>query len=214
MSLKLYMHPLSSFCHKALIALYEAQIPFEAHLVDLQDAAVRANFAKLWPMGQFPVLEDRARGLTVPESSIIIEYLAQNYPSAARLLPQSPELALETRLRDRFFDLHVNQLMQKIVTDVLRPAGCNDPLGVEQASTRLRTACEVIDAVMATRTWANGADFSMADCSAAPALFYANRVHPLAQHPHAAAYLERLQQRPSFARVLAEAKPYFEMLPR
>jgi glutathione S-transferase len=214
MSLKLYMHPLSSFCQKVLIALYEAEIPFEPHLTDLREAAVRAQLAKLWPMGQFPVLEDRARGMTVPESSIIIEYLVQHYPRAAPLIPQAAELALETRLRDRFFDLHVNQLMQKIVTDALRPPGGNDSVGVEHASDRLKTACGILDGLMATRTWANGAQFSMADCAAAPALFYANRIHPLSQHPNVAAYLERLSQRPSFARVLAEAKPYFAMLPK
>jgi glutathione S-transferase len=213
-SLTLYLHPLSSYCHKVLIALYEAGIDFEAQIVDLQQAASREQFQQVWPMGQFPVLRDQVRAVTLPESSIIIEHLAQHFPSAAALLPSTPELALQTRLRDRLFDLHIHQHMQKIITDPLRPPGHNDPFGVEQASARLRTACELLDRDMASRTWANGAQFSMADCSAAPALFYANRVHSLAQHPHVAAYLERLMARPSYARVLAEAQPYFAMLPK
>ena len=214
MSLTLYLHPLSSYCHKVLIALYEAGIEFEPHLVDLQAAAPREQFLEIWPMGQFPVLRDHARGITLPESSIIIEYLAQHYPGAASLVPPPPALALETRLRDRFFDLHIHQHMQKIMGDALRPAGANDPMGVEHAGARMRTAYELLDQLMGSRTWANGAQFSMADCAAAPALFYANRLQPLARHPNVAAYLERLQARPAYARVLAEAKPYFHMLPR
>jgi glutathione S-transferase len=214
MSLTLYLHPLSSYCHKVLIAFYEAEIAFEARIVNLGEAASREAFLKVWPMGQFPVLRDHTRGLTVPESSIIIEYLAQYYPSAAKLLPRTPELALETRLGDRFYDMHIHQHMQKIMGDVLRAPGHNDAAGVEQAGTRMRTAYDFAEQQMTNRTWANGADFSMADCSAAPALFYANRVQPLQQHPNLAAYLERLMQRPSYARALAEAKPYFDMLPR
>ena len=214
MSLTLYLHPLSSYCHKVLIALYEAEIRFEPIIVNLGEAASRDAFYQIWRMGQFPVLHDAARGVTLPESSIIIEYLAQHFPSAAALVPRAPDLALETRARDRFFDLHIHQHMQKIMGDVLRPLEHKDAFGVEQAATRLRTACELLDQWMANRTWANGAHFSLADCSAAPALFYANRVHPLAQHPNVAAYLERLQQRPSYARTLAEAQPYFHMLPR
>jgi glutathione S-transferase len=213
-SLTLYLHPLASYCHKVLIALYEAQIDFEAQIVDLQHAAGRESFERIWPMGQFPVLRDHGRGVTLPESSIIIEYLAQHFPGAAALLPSAPALALDTRLRDRFFDLHIHQHMQKIITDALRPPGHNDTFGVQQSSARLRTACELLDREMASRTWANGAQFSMADCSAAPALFYANRVHPLSQHPHVALYLERLMARPSYARVLAEAEPYFAMIPK
>jgi glutathione S-transferase len=213
-SLTLYLHPLSSYCHKVLIALYEAGIEFEPHLVDLGAAAAREQFLKIWPMGQFPVLRDHARDLTLPESSIIIEYLAQHHPSAAALLPQPPALALETRLRDRFFDLHIHQHMQKIMGDALRPPGGNDPLGVEHAGARIRTAYELLDEHMAGRTWANGVEFSMADCAAAPALFYANRLHPLAHYPNVAAYLERLMARPAYARVLAQAQPYFHMLPR
>ena len=194
MSLTLYFHPLSSFCQKVLIALYENDIEFVPHIVDLRD---------------------EARQRTVPESTIIIEYLAQHYPGKVPLVPADPELALRTRERDRFYDLYVEVPMQKIVADRLRPAGKNDPLGVEQAKTQLETALAIIDAEMEGRTWAIGDAFTMADCAAAPALFYANLVIPLGDtYRNAARYLGRLRERPSFARAIDEAKPYFNLFPK
>ena len=215
MSLRLYFHPLSSFCQKALIALYENDTPFERHIVNLADETSRAEFVKIWPIGKFPVLRDEAQDRTIPESTMIIEYLAQHHPGRTRLIPSEPELALQTRMSDRFHDLYVNVPMQKIVTDRLRPAGRNDPHGVEQATTLLRTACGLIEERMATRTWAIGEAFTMADCAAAPALFYANKVIPLEDTcPNAARYLNRLLERPSFARAIEEAQPYFGLFPR
>lgn len=214
MSLTLYFHPLSSFCHKVLIALYETETPFEPHIVDLQDETSRSDFQKIWPIGRFPVLRDAARDLTLPESSIIIEYLAQHHPGRTRLLPADADLARETRLRDRFFDLYVQVPMQKIVGDRLRPAGRKDPHGVEEARRLLGTALDLIEQDMAARTWAVGDAFTMADCAAAPALFYADKVMPFGDgHRHVAAYLARLMERPSYARVLEEAKPYFGLFP-
>jgi glutathione S-transferase len=212
MSLKLYYHPLASFCWKALLALYENETPFEPHIVDLADERARAEFAKLWPIAKFPVLRDDARDRTLPESTIIIEYLAQHYPGRVELLSTDPDVALETRLRDRFYDLYVHEPMQKIVTDKLRPPGKRDPHGVEQAKTLLATAYDVIDREVGTR-WTMGDAFSLADCAAAPAMYYANRVVPFGPHENAAAYLGRLMERPSFARVLREAEPYFAQFP-
>jgi len=215
MSLKLYFHPLSSFCQKALIAFYENDTPFEPHIVDLADAKSSAAFKAIWPIGRFPVLRDEANDRTVPESSIIIEYLAQHYPGRTQLVSADAELARQTRLRDRFYDLYVNVPMQKIVTDKLRPPGKNDPHGVEQAQALLLTACGMIEQEMATKTWAMGDAFSMADCAAAPALFYVNLTMPLGgTHRNAAAYLGRLMERPSFARALKEAQPYFALFPK
>ena len=128
------------------------------------------------------MLRDEARDRTVPESSIIIEYLAQHYPGKSQLVPADADLARQTRLRDRFFDLYVNVPMQKVVTDKLRPAGKNDPYGVEEAKKLLQTAVGMIDQDMATKTWAMGDAFTMADCAAAPALFYANMVMPFGDH--------------------------------
>jgi len=215
MSLKLYFHPLASFCQKVLVALYENDTPFEPHLVDLGDQTSSAEFKKLWPIGKMPVLRDDARDRTIPESSIIIEYLGQHYPGRMRLVPTDADLARQTRLRDRFYDLYVQEPMQKVVTDRLRPAGATDPFGVEQAKAVLQTAYGMIDRDMATRTWAMGDAFGMADCAAAPALFYANLVLPFERtHENAARYLGRLMERPSFARAVEEAQPYFALFPK
>jgi glutathione S-transferase len=215
MSLTLYFHPLSSFCQKVLVAFYENDTPFVPHIVDLADNDSATDFKKLWPIGKFPVLRDDARGQTVPESSIIIEYLAEHYPGKSDLVPADSELAWQTRLCDRFYDLHVSETMGKVITDRLRPAGKNDPYGVELARTKLGTAIDIIERDMEAKTWAMGNAFTMADCAAAPALFYANMVMPLAQgHKNAAAYLGRLMKRPSYARALQEAEPYLSLVPK
>jgi glutathione S-transferase len=213
MSLKLYFHPLSSFCHKVLIALYESGVPFEKRTVDLFNEI--GDYRKIWPIGKIPVLRDEAKDRTIPETSIIIEYLAQHHPGQAQLFPADRDRRREMRLRDRFYDLYVNVPMQKIVTDRLRPEGKNDPFGVEEARTLLATSLGMIDADMASNRWVMGDDFTMADCAAAPALFYADMVMPFREtHQNAMAYLDRLKQRPSYARVLKEAEPYFKMVPK
>jgi len=215
MSLTLYFHPLSSFCHKVLIALYENDTPFTPQLVNLQDERERTAFRKLWPIGKFPLLRDEARDCSVSESSIIVEYLDQRFPGRTRFIPDDPDLARQMRFRDRFFDLYVHLPMQKIIGDRMRPQGMKDRHGVEEARTTMQTALGMADQAMATRTWANGDTFTMADCSAAPALFYADKLMPLAdKHSHVAAYLDRLKQRPSYARALQEAEPYFKFFPK
>jgi glutathione S-transferase len=214
-SLTLYMHPLTSFCQKVLIAFYENDTPFEPRIVDLADETSRAEFLKIWPIGRMPVLRDEARDRTIPESSIIIEYLAQHYPGKIHLVPTDVDLARQTRFRDRFYDLYVQEPMQKIVTDRLRPAGKSDPHGVEQAKGLLQAAYGTIEHDMSTKTWAMGNAFSIADCAAAPALFYADLVLPFGDtYPNTAAYLRRLMERPSFARVVREAEPYRALFPR
>jgi len=214
MSLTLHMHPLASYCWKVLIALYENDTPFEAHLVDLSDPQVVAAFRALWPTAKMPLLVDKARDRTVPETSIIIEYLQAAYPGPVRFIPDDPEAALRVRLLDRLFDNYVQESMQKIVGDRIRPAGAKDPHGVAHARSQLAMAYDLLEGQLAGRTWAAGEAFSLADCAAAPALFYANKVAPLgAAHPVVSAYLDRLLARPSFARVLQEAEPYFAMFP-
>jgi glutathione S-transferase len=218
MSLKLYFHPLSSYCQKVLVALYENATPFAPHIVDLGDPDSNAAFKKIWPIGKFPVLRDDAKDRTIPESSIIIEYLARHYPGQSRLVPDDPELARQTRMRDRFFDLYVSEPMSKVVTDRLRPAGKDDPYGVVQARALLQTACGMIEQELATnagtQSWAIGDAFTMADCAAAPALYYTNPVMPLGPaFRNVAAYLDRLMRRPSFARAVEEAEPYRSLFP-
>jgi glutathione S-transferase len=162
-----------------------------------------------------PVLRDGADGPIAPETTIIIEYLGLNHPGRTALMPADPERAWQTRPWDRFFDLYVAERMQTIVGDRLRPAGNKDPFGVQTARAQLDSAYVILDERMKTRTWAMGHDFTMADCAAAPALFYANMVEPIGEaYPNTAGYLDRLMQRPSFARVLAEAKPYLPLFPR
>jgi len=214
MGLELFFHPLASFCWKALIALYENGTAFEPHIVDLSDPAQKAELERLWPLCKFPVLRDHDRGRVVPEATIIIEYLAQHHPGSIALIPKDADLAREARLRDRFYDGYVHEPMQKIVLDKLRPEDKRDPYGVAQASRLLDTAYAMIEAEMVDRKWAIGDDFTLADCAAAPALHYADLIHPLGEeHPQVSSYLRRLTLRPSFARVLQEAEPYFSMFP-
>jgi glutathione S-transferase len=215
MGLRLYYHPLASYCWKVLIALYEGGVPFEPELVDLQDPEARERFVRMTPLGKFPVLVDEGSAKGFPESSIIIEYLTTKFPDAAKLIPQDKDLALRVRLSDRFYDLYVHEKMQKIVGDRIRPEGKKDPEGVERARNELEIALALVDRDMAEGGWATGLTFTMADCAAAPALYYANQVAPFGDnHPGAARYLDRLMARPSFARVLAEAEPYFAMFPK
>jgi len=215
MSLTLHFHPLSSFCWKALIALYENGTPFTPKLVDLGNPAERAALLKLWPIGKFPVLQDDARGEIVPESSVVIEYLDRHYPGPTRLIPDDAGRALQTRLRDRFYDLYVHLPMQKIMLDRMRPDASKDPHGVEEARAQLRNSYAMIEQQIAEGGWAAGDDFSLADCAAAPSLFYGSMVVPFGDgQKNLAAYFARLKGRPSFARVLKEAEPYFNMVPK
>jgi glutathione S-transferase len=207
--LTLHYHPLSSFCMKALVGLYELDVPFTKNIVDLMDPAQRAALLALWPIGKFPVIRDDARGLTVPETTVILDYIDKD----SRLLPANRDKARDCRLRDRFFDLYIHLNMQKIVTDKLRPEGNSDTFGVEAARAQLETAYGVADEWTREGSWAMGDTFTIADCAAAPALFYAQKVQPFGARKHLTAYFARLEARPSFARVLDEAKPYFAMFP-
>lgn len=213
MSLTLYFHPLSSYCQKVLIALYEAGTPFASVVVNFGDPESAASFRKLWPVGKMPVLRDAALDRTVPESSIIIEYLGQHYPRGTALIPADPDQALRTRLADRFYDLYVHDPMQRIVGDRLRPEGQKDPYGVAAAETALRHAYDLIDAEMADRTWAAGDAFTLADCAAAPPLFFANKLVPFGDRHNLQAYFRRLGRRPSVARAFAEAEPFLKFFP-
>lgn len=205
MPMTLYYHPLASFCHKPLIALYELEIPFDKQLIDLGDEADRAALQALWPIGKFPVLRDGAR--IVPESSTIIEYLDRDHGT---LVPADWEGALLVRQWDRHFDNYVQVPMQEIVLDRIKGAGAD--LAPQRAM--LATSYAMIEAQLAGKTWIAGDAFSMADCAAAPALFYASTLVPFsADRPLLQAYFERLAARPSVARVLEEAKPYLHFYP-
>ena len=197
--LELFMHPLASYCWKVLLAFYETDTPFTPRIIDLADPAQRAELLAVSPFAQFPVLRDHARGQIVPESSIIIEYLARHVPEAAYLVPDD----LDVRARYRFFDLHVMEPMSRIVRDMLKPG---DPDIVAAAKQTLRTAYAVVE------TFPERRDFTLADCAAAPSLFYADQLVPIEQ-PRTRAYLDRLLARPSMMRVRREAEPYWHHFP-
>jgi glutathione S-transferase len=210
MSLTLYAHPFSSYCQKALVALYENAIPFEYRL--LEGAEAMEELVALWPLKRFPVLVDAGR--PVMEASIIIEHLQLTRPGPVRLIPEDARAALEVRALDRFFDNYVSTPQQKVVFDRLRPQERRDPHGVAEARAMLETAYGWLDRVMADREWAAGKHFSLADCGAAPFLFYADWTHPIdARFANVRAYRQRLLARPSFARAVDEARPYRKFFP-
>jgi glutathione S-transferase len=214
MTLRFHYHPLASFCHKALIALYENDIAFDPVIVDFGNVESAAAFRALWPMAKMPVLEDTERGALVAEASAVVEYVDRHYPGSTRFVPDDADLVWQIRMWDSVFDSYVHEPMQKIVTDNLRPAGRNDGEGVAQAKAQLNQSYDFIEKTLAGRTWALGDDFTLADCSAAPALFYADTVEPFGQeHAWLADYLERLMARPAYARVLKEAEPWFKNVP-
>lgn len=215
MALTFYFHPLSSYCHKALIALYENDTPFIPKAVNLGDPAESEALKKLWPVRKFPVLHDTDGDRTIPESSIIIEYLDHHYPGRTRFIPRDADHAREMRFRDRFFDLYIHAPMQQVIGDRLRPADAKDAFGVAEAKARIAGSYDIAEKMLAGKTWALGNDFTLADCAAAPALFYGGMVVPFAEtHPTLAAYFERLKQRPSYARVLKEAEPFLQFVPK
>lgn len=208
MSLVLYQHPFALYCWKALIALYERDVPFTAELVETD----RSALAALWPPASMPILVDD--DVVVPESSIIVEHL-DRHGDAAPLIPTDPDDALQARLWDRVADGYVSTPVQTIVGDALRPLDAKDPHGVSQAHATLDLAYGTLERQLAQRDWLAGADFTLADCAAAPALHYADVLHPLDRGTHRAlaAYLDRLLARSSVARVVDEARPYRELFP-
>lgn len=210
MSLTLYYHPLASFCHKVLIALYENGTAFDQRLINLGDEADRAELEAIWPLCKFPVLRDHERGRDVPETSIIVEYLDRHFPGPQAMIPADWDAALDVRLWDRFFDHYVQEPVQTIVGAHLSGLQCDQT----KERTKLKTAYKMIEKRMAARGWMCGETFSLADCAAAPALFYAATLLPFPEeYQHLNAYFERLLSRPSVQRVLDEAKPYFSLYP-
>ena len=211
MALKLYAHPFSSYCMKAITAFYENHIPYDLALVEPGSVAAEEH-QRLWPIQRFPVLQDGER--TIPEATTIIEYLAVHHPGPSKLIPSDPDAAIDVRFMDRFFDNYVMTPQGNIVFDSIRPEGKQDPYGVAQSRAMLDKSYAWLDARMANRTWASGEVFSLADCGAAPALLYADWTYPIPKtFQHLWAYRTRLIQRPSYARALDEARPYRHYFP-
>jgi glutathione S-transferase len=208
----LYAHPFSSYSQKVLIALYENDTPFTLRLLGPTDPSAFTELEALWPLKKFPVLHDQGR--VVAESSAIIEHLMLHHPGSLRLIPTNPDAAIETRMMDRFFDNYVMTPMQRLVSDCIRAPAHRDPYGTAEAKSMLQSAYRWLNDVMAQRTWAQGDTFSLADCAAAPALFYADWVREIeGSYSHLRAYRSRLLARPSFARAVDEARPYRHLFP-
>ncbi len=212
MSLKLYGHPFSSYCQKVLIALYESATPFEFLVFSPEHPEIAAEHAQLWPLKRFPVLVDGAR--TVVEASLIVEYLDQRHPGPFHMIPGDREAALQVRMLDRFFDNYVMTPMQAIVFDARRPPDQRSPHLVSEAREQLTVAYGWLEGELAGKKWATGDVFGLADCAAAPSLFYADWVCPIGPgYPVLRAYRQRLLARPSFARAVEEARPYRAFFP-
>lgn len=212
MALQLYFHPFSSYCQKVLVSLYDNDTPFERKVLEGPDSPTGLELAAIWPIKRFPVLVDGGR--VIREATCIIEYLDVHHPGPVRMLPQDAAAALETRFMDRFFDNYISGPIQQIVFNQLRPENARDAYGVRQAREMMDTAYEWLDKTMAEREWAAGDRFSLADCAAAPALFYADWTHPIpSRHANVHAYRRRLLQYPSFARAVDEARPFRPWFP-
>jgi glutathione S-transferase len=211
MALTLYSHPLASYCWKVLIALYEKALPFQACMINLGDPAERARFEAIWPTAKIPLLDDS--GIIVPETSIIIEHL-ERYPGNARLIPTAPQAQLEVRLWDRLSDCYIMDPMQRYIAQQLRAPEERDLQSCNESKAALSVGYKLFEQRLGDRLWAAGVDFSMADCAAAPALFYATTIEPIpASYAKVIHYFDRLMARPSVARVINEAAPYFKYYP-
>lgn len=212
MALRFFAHPFSSYCQKALIALYENGLTFDYLKLEPDRPEVGAELARLWPIAKFPMLDDD--GTMVAEATIIVEHLALHHPGPVALVPPNARAALPIRMLDRFFDNYVMTPMQKIVGDAIRAEAERDPKGVADAHALLDTSYEWLERNLDDGPWAAGADFTLADCAAAPSLFYADWVHPIPDvHQHLRAYRARLLARPSFARAVDEARQYRHFFP-
>jgi len=205
----LYAHPFASYCQKVLIALYENDTPFTYRTLGPEDPSAMSELEKLWPLKKFPVLVDD--GHVLLESSVIIEYLLICHPGPVRLIPAEPKAAIEVRMMDRFFDNYIMTPMQNIVSNQLRAESERDPKGVADAKATLDVAYGWLES---RGGWAATDNFSLADCAAAPALFYADWAHPIGDRfPHVRSYRARLLARPSIARTVDEARPYRKLFP-
>ncbi|QVQ26428.1 glutathione S-transferase family protein [Achromobacter deleyi] len=212
MSLALYGHPFSSYTQKVLIALYENGTPFEFRCIGPDTPQHATEWLRRWPLHKFPLLVDDARD--VAETSIIVEYLQLAHPGPVRLLPADPMAALDVRFLDRFFDLHVMNWIQHAVNGALSGDPAKRKEGLALAVEKLELAYAWLEGQLAGRTWAAGADFTLADCAAAPSLFYADWTHRISEaFPQLRAYRARLLARPSFARAVEEARPFRPLFP-
>jgi len=212
MALALYGHPFSSYTQKVLIALYENGTPFEFRCLGPETPQHAADWLERWPLRKFTLLRDGDRN--VVETSIIIEHLELVHPGPVRLLPAEPRAALQVRFFDRFFDLYVMNVVQHAVAGALTGDPVKRQDALELAMEELERAYAWLEGQLTGGAWAAGAEFTLADCAAAPSLFYADWTHRISEsHPRLRAYRARLLARPSFARAVDEARPFRPLFP-
>ncbi len=204
--MKLYYHPLSTYSQKVLIACYEKGIAFSRHIINLEVAAERKKYNRIYPIGKLPLLITDQNHM-IPESSIIIEYFDRTDSKAPRLIPNDADEARQVRFRDRMHDLYLNDPTVTILSENLKPESRRNPALVNKSRKTLDVIYEFLNHELKGHTWSNGEDFTMADCAAAPALFYAQRVHSFNKYPTIRAYFSRLMGRPSYRKVIREAEP-------
>lgn len=209
--LQLFAHPFSSYCQKVLIALWVDETPFEYRILDDEHPGNMEELERHWPFRLFPLLLDE--GKPVVETSCIIEHLQARNSGGNEWIPEG-EVGRRVRFLDRFFDLYVMNNMSAPVFDAIRPEGKKDPYGVEQAMGRLSTAYDWLEANLGDGPWAAGERFTLADCAAAPALFYADWVQEIGpSRPRLSAYRSRLLGHAAVARAVDEARPYRHFFP-
>jgi len=212
MSITLYAHPFSSYCQKVFIALFENDTPHTLRLLDFGNPEVAAEFENIWPIKRMPVLNDEGR--RVMEATVIVEYLDLYHPRRIRFVPELPKLALDVRFMDRFFDNYIATPMQRIVFNAMRREDQRDARADAEARTLLDMSYRWLEGRIADCEWACGSTFTLADCAAAPALFYADWVHPIGdEFTSVRNYRNRLLARPSFARAVDNGRPYRQFFP-
>ncbi len=209
--MKLYYYPLSTYCQKVLITLYEKSVDFTPELVFLMDDVARDAYRKIYPLGKIPllVLDD---GRWVPESSIIVEYLDTHFSDGPKLIPDDPDLSRQVRFKDRMYDLYLNDSISTLVFESWKPESERNQELIERSHFRIGVMYDFMEMNLEKQTWTNGEAFTMGDCAAAPPLFYAREMAPFDERPNIADYWKRLQERPSIHRVLDEAAPHLAKL--
>lgn len=208
--MKFYYFPLSTYAQKTLMALYEKQVDFEPVIVDLRDSDQRSEYRKVYPLGKIPLLV-RDDDWLIPESTIIIEYIDTHFDSGQRLIPEDKDKARQVRFMDRMSDLYLNETIATLVFQGWKPEADRDQERIDAAKFRAGVMYDYLNKTLEGKDWLMG-EFSMADCAAAPPLLYAQQVFPFDEHANIVSYWERVQKRPSYRKVLAEAQPYLEEL--
>ena len=201
--MKLYYAPASSYSQRVLIALYEKDLSFTPIEVNLFESQTREKYQKINPFAKIPTLETD-NGEIIFEACVIIEYLDRQFPQKPCLL--NPEQIIEIRMLERIIDVYINGGREVLFADSQRPLELRGGKEVVKGRRLLETACIFLEDKLQDRTWLAGAEFSLADCAAAPTLAYLRMVYDYQHLPNLTNYVRRLESKPSVARVQSEGK--------